>query len=594
MAPRKITLKVQPGVLTSQSDYASAGRYIDMDKVRFDEGLPEKIGGWNATGWDAVTGRPRSAIAWQTIAGNRYIAQGSALKVETIDDDGTATNITPVRASGTLGSDPFTTTSGEVEVTVDDTAHGCEENDFVTFGGASAVGGITIDGEYQVTRVVDANSFIITHSSAASSSATGGGASVTYSYDINVGEVSTVFGGGYGVGTYGTGTWGTERTGGNYLILSATWSFDTYGEDLIAMRNNNGALYQWDTSVGGRMAAVSNAPTGNYQFITSERIIVVLGADSNPMRVRGCDDEDNTVWTASATNKAFGRTLQSGSRLMAGARLAQGVNILWSDSTAYSMQWANNNVTVYSTRLIGEGEDLGLIGAAAFVVVGGVAFWMSASDFKMYAGSPQRIPNVDDIRDFVFDDLNRTQANKIQCRYNPLHHEIWWHYPSSDANENDRYVAFSVTEGTWIKGTMARTAFVNQSEQASSIYAFDEDGTSYQHEVGVDDNGSSMPWYIETGYSDLEEGNENMDVFGFIADFKRRSGDVTLTLTSIDYPDDSGVTETYVKTIAENEGMSDVRMAGRAVKYRLAGDGVGSDFRLGRVRAEINEAGGRR
>jgi len=594
MAPRKVPIQVQPGVIRVQSDYAAPGRYIDMDKIRFNEGYPEKIGGWTATGWDTVTGRVRSSIAWQNISGNRYIATGSSQKIEVIDDDGGLTNITPVRSSGTLGTDPFTTTISSAEVTVAHTSHGAEQGDFVTFGGASAVGGITIDGEYSITRITDANSYVITHSSAATSSATGGGASVTFSYDISVGEVNTVFGGGYGVGTYGTGTWGTERTGGSYLILASHWSLDTYGEDLVAMRNNNGTLYQWDSSVGGRMTAIANAPVGNYAFVTSERIIVVLGAGGNPMAIQGCDDEDNTVWSASVTNKAFGRTLQTGSRLVAASQLGQGLNLIWSDSCCYILQFANNNVTVYASRLIGYGEDLGLIGQEAFVVVSGVAYWMSSSDFKAYAGAPGRMPNVDDIRDYVFDDINLVQAQKVKCRYDPINHEVWWHYPSADSNENDRYVMFSINEAHWTTGTMDRCAFVNQHDQASSIYGFDIDGTSYAHEMGVDDNGSALPWYLETGYSDIEDGNQLMDVFAFIPDFKRHAEDITLTLTAIDYPQDGSTMDSVTTTLSEAEGIDDFRLNGRAIKYRMAGSAVGSDFRLGRIRAEIQEAGGRR
>jgi hypothetical protein len=183
MAPRKVPIQIAPGVLKSQSDYASPGRYIDMDKVRFDEGLPEKIGGWEATGWSTVTGVPRSALAWRDNSSNFRLATGSALKVETLDNDGDElTDITPVRASGTLGTDPFTMTSGSVVVSVASTGHTLEQGDYVIFENATAAGGITIDGEYTVLDVTDPDNFTITHSADATSSTSGGGSSVDYTY----------------------------------------------------------------------------------------------------------------------------------------------------------------------------------------------------------------------------------------------------------------------------------------------------------------------------------------------------------------------------------------------------------------------------
>lgn len=82
----------------------------------------------------------------------------------------------------TLGNNPITTTNGSATVTISHTAHGAATTDTVTFSGASAVGGITISGEYRIASVVDANTYTITHTSAATSSATGGGASVSATY----------------------------------------------------------------------------------------------------------------------------------------------------------------------------------------------------------------------------------------------------------------------------------------------------------------------------------------------------------------------------------------------------------------------------
>jgi len=78
------------------------------------------------------------------------------------------------RYTATL-TDPFTTTSGSAVVTVTDANHGALSGDWVTFSNATAVGGLTIDGQVTVTEVISANAYTITWTSSATSTATGGG-----------------------------------------------------------------------------------------------------------------------------------------------------------------------------------------------------------------------------------------------------------------------------------------------------------------------------------------------------------------------------------------------------------------------------------
>ena len=77
-----------------------------------------------------------------------------------------------------LNPNPFSVTNASPTVTVTQAGHGLVTGDTITIAGASAVGGITPSGSYQVT-VLTANTFTITHGSNATSTATGGGSSVT-------------------------------------------------------------------------------------------------------------------------------------------------------------------------------------------------------------------------------------------------------------------------------------------------------------------------------------------------------------------------------------------------------------------------------
>ena len=74
--------------------------------------------------------------------------------------------------SATL-SGPFTA-NGTAIITVAHTNHGATEGDFVTYSGASTLNGADFNAEYEITSIVDANSYTITHTGNVSSG-TGGG-----------------------------------------------------------------------------------------------------------------------------------------------------------------------------------------------------------------------------------------------------------------------------------------------------------------------------------------------------------------------------------------------------------------------------------
>lgn len=86
--------------------------------------------------------------------------------------------------SGALGTDPFTTTLASTQVSVALAAHGFNAGSVFNISGASVVGGLTLNGTFEIVTV-STNSFVIETKAlvAASASTTGGGASVTYFCD---------------------------------------------------------------------------------------------------------------------------------------------------------------------------------------------------------------------------------------------------------------------------------------------------------------------------------------------------------------------------------------------------------------------------
>ncbi len=203
MALSKLTFN--PGINRDTTDYSNTGGWYDCDKMRFRNGLPEKIGGWQRFIPQSFMGSCRDLMRWSSLNGTIYTAVATNLKVYVNGGSlGGLQDITPIRDTASL-TNPFTTTSGSKIVKVTDAGHGCSPGDYVTFSGASTVGGVPaaeLNAEFSVVEVLGTSEYTISVTTLASSSATGGG-SVTAIYQVNVGLDSLVVGTGWGAGPFG-------------------------------------------------------------------------------------------------------------------------------------------------------------------------------------------------------------------------------------------------------------------------------------------------------------------------------------------------------------------------------------------------------
>jgi hypothetical protein len=200
-------LQFKPGINREVTSYSNEGGWRDCDKIRFRFGFPEKMGGWEKYTSSTYLGTARALHNWIALDGSNYLGIGSHLKYY-IEEGGTLNDITPIRTTTAAGDVTFAATNGSTTITVTDTSHGANQFDFVTFSGAVSLGGVitaaVLNIEYQIARIVDANTYEVTAAVAANSSDTGnGGSSVVGEYQINVGLNTTVGGTGWTAGLYG-------------------------------------------------------------------------------------------------------------------------------------------------------------------------------------------------------------------------------------------------------------------------------------------------------------------------------------------------------------------------------------------------------
>jgi len=162
MPLKKLIFK--PGVNKENTSYANENGWFYSQWVRFRQGTPEKIGGYVKISYNTFLGVCRSLWSWVTLGGSNLVGVGTNLKFY-IETAGVYYDITPIRATSTLGATPIATTSGSSTITVTDATGGYATNDFVNMYSTSAVGGITLLGNYQLTLGSTINTFTVTAAS---------------------------------------------------------------------------------------------------------------------------------------------------------------------------------------------------------------------------------------------------------------------------------------------------------------------------------------------------------------------------------------------------------------------------------------------
>lgn len=602
-----IPLKFRPGLVRDLTDYSGGGGWYDCDKVRFRMGLPEKIGGWAMKIATQFLGVCREITSWSLLSGASYLALGTNLKFY-VSDGSSYVDVTPIRDTTDMMTDPFAVVSASTTMTVTDVANGSVVNDFVTFSGATGgfAGLIAADlnREFQITRIISPDSYTVTLGVTPNATVSGGGAAVDAAYQINTGLNTSVQGLGWGAGSWGRGTWGSNAVNGPAIQLRI-WSIDTFGQDLItAVRN--GGLYHWDaTSPSNRMVALSDivgasdAPTIATAVLVSsaEAHTIAFGtnplgsATQDPLFVRWATTESYLDWTPTATNTAGGYRLSVGTEII-GVQHGRGQILIWTDLALYTMTWSGVPY-VFSFELVG--YNVSLIGPNAAVAMNDVTFWMGQNQFYLYDGRIQVMQCP--ITDYIFSRLNVSQTYKTYAFTNSMFNEIGWLYAAGE--ECDSYVIYNLKEQAWYYGTLSRTAWMDLGASYLPL-ATSADSFLYNQEFGFDDGSTNPPSAIEAFIesSPLETGEEGpgdhyMFMDRIIPDITFRNSSaanpsVTMTLETRDYPggvvaqtNASAVIQSATVPVDQFTNQCFIRLRGRSAIFRCESDAVGVTWRLG-------------
>lgn len=619
-------LQFRPGINRETTSYTNEGGWYDCDKIRFRYGVPEKIGGWFPISGNTFLGTCRALHPWVALDGTQFMGVGTNLKYY-IEEGGSINDVTPIRLTTSAGDATFAATNGSAVITVTETGHGAVQNDFVTFTDAVSLGGTitaeVLNQEYQITDIVNANSYKFTATAAANGSDTGnGGGSTVAAYQIHVGLDTSVAGSGWGAGTWGRLTWGSASSliaAGAQLRL---WSHDNFGEDLL-MNDRDGGIYYWDRSDSSssfvRAVALSDessdagTPTLAKQVLVSDvdKHVIVFGCDpqtdigtQDPLLIRFSDQESLTTWTATSTNTAGSLRVGSGSEIVCAVETKQQV-IVFTDKSVHAMQFLGPPYTFGIRQISG---NTTIIGPNAAKAIDDTVFWMGDKEFYVYDGGVKKLPCT--VKSYVFNDFNASQGLKVFAALNSSYGEVWWFYCSASSSEIDKYVIFNYEESVWTYGNLSRTAWVDRGILTFPIAS--GGNTLFYQEFGLDDGSttpnSAISAYIESSQLDVGDGDRFVYVSKLIPDITfdgstSTNPAVTFTLQTRNNPggaylqtDSNAVTQSEAGTSTVVEQFTqevDVRLRGRSFAIKVSNSDAQNQWRLGTPRVEVRTDGRR-
>ena len=141
------------------------------------------------------------------------------------------------------------------------------------------------------------------------------------------------------------------------------------------------------------------------------------------------------------------------------------------------------------------------------------------------------------VKNYVFNDINKTQYPQVYAGHNSKFTEIIWYYCTASSNQIDRYVTYNYAERVWAIGNLERGTWIDNGVYQNPLASeYDASSTAntistingltagrsliYRHEEGYDADGAILAAHIESGDGDIADGEDFSFVNKFIPDFR--------------------------------------------------------------------------
>lgn len=592
-------LRSQPGIKRDGTRF-EGDNYVDGQWVRWQRGLPRKMGGYRATQkYLQEISRGFSTFTQMNFV---YCHSGSDNYLERFTIDSTAnssivTDRTPVSAAATA--------------TVTLTGGAAGSVDTITVDGVNIMSGSVAFTTDLATTAAAVASNINSHTSSPEYTAAAVGAVITISAASAAGSDPNGF---VVLVTATTITYTkTNMSGGSFAYVSSPenmWMFD-YQYDSSSNQNyliahaapnldcicndQGGQIFFGEVLGTGLLKSVSLPPDANATggVVSLHPYLFYYGTDGIVgWSVAG--EPTNLTGSGSGLARVWGQKIIKGMPLRAGSGSAP-AGIFWAFDAVIRATFTGG-ATVFQFDVIA--TDTSIISPQCVVDYDGVFFWCGVDRFLMFNGVVREVPNQMNLN-YFFDGLNQRQRSKVFAFKVPRYGEVWWCYPRGDATECTHAVIYNVRENTWYDTELpnyGRSAGqFNNSFAAPILTGVEDSGSGYrvwvQEQLTDEYDGPNIRpirSYFETAdLSKLVQGqNEYLRITTIEPDFVQR-GPMTVQVTgraNARAPEVYSTIFTFPESASTpHEQIVMLKEQRRELRVRFESNAVYGDYQMGQI-----------
>lgn len=602
MADTTTPLRSEAGIKRDGTKF-EGNNYVDGQWVRWQRGLPRKIGGYRTT-QKYLTEISRGFTNFTQMT-QVYCHSGGATKLErfTLDGSGNSSIITDRTPVAAFASSTVTLTGG-VAGSIDD----------ITIDGVSVMGAPVAF----VTDLTATAAAVVTeiNSTSVEYSASNIGAVIT----ITAVATGSAFNGVVEVTETTLTTTKTNVSGGSDAYVASNknlWMFDYQYDsssnenyiiahsapNLECICNSDGGQIFFGSVTGTddlksvKLPASANCTGG---IVSLHPFLFYYGTDGIiGWSVPGEPTNMTNFGAGANIARVWGQKIIKGMPLRAGSGSAP-AGIFWAFDAVIRATFTGG-ATGFQFDVIA--TETSILSPNTVVDYDGVFFWCGVDRFMLFNGVVREIKNSMNLN-YFFDGLNKAQANKVFAFKVPRFGEVWWCYPRGDATECTHAVVYNVREETWYDTELpndGRSAGqYSNSFQGPLLTGVQGSGSDYKvwvHEKGTDDiDGSQInpiKSYFETGdLSSVVQGkNEYLRITRIEPDFVQ-NGPMTVQVTgraNARAPEVFSSTFTFPESATTpHEQIVMLKEQRRELRVRFESNSVYGDYQMGQIIAHIS------
>jgi len=166
-------------------------------------------------------------------------------------------------------------------------------------------------------------------------------------------------------------------------------------------------------------------------------------------------EQSFTNWngpTANQTNVATGKIVK-GMTVRGGTNSPSG--LFWATDSLVRVSFVNNPPQYWQYDVVS--SQISIMSSSAVVEMDGVYYWMGVDRFYAYNGVVQVLANDKNVN-WLFNNLNYFQRQKVWATKVPRYNEIWFFYPRGTSLECTDAIVYNVKDKLWYDAGQAEGA----------------------------------------------------------------------------------------------------------------------------------------